>query len=122
MLPAAASPRGVTVVLVPLVSLRDNMLDRCYRAGIQCAEWNPEQPPDGAQIVLVTPEGTLSEEFQHFINRIRASGELDRFIVDECHVVIDSKNGDWRQNVPRAIAELSQHETQMVHLTATLRP
>ena len=35
MLPAAASRPGVTIVIVPLDSLRSNIVDRCRAAGIR---------------------------------------------------------------------------------------
>lgn len=47
-LPAAINPARVTIVIVPLISLRDNMQDRCMKMGIRCAEWHPHQPPDDA--------------------------------------------------------------------------
>jgi superfamily II DNA helicase RecQ len=119
-LPAAMNPAGITVVIVPLNSLEDNMRDRCTRMGIRCAEWHPHQPPDDAQIVLVTPEGTTSEAFHHFVNRQRALGRLDRIVFDESHTVLDSVDG-WRPRV-RQVIELSAHQTQLVYLTATLAP
>ena len=36
MLPVAASRLGVTIVMVPLDSLRFNIVDRCRAAGIRC--------------------------------------------------------------------------------------
>jgi superfamily II DNA helicase RecQ len=37
-LPAAMNPRGMTIVVVPLISLCDNMQDRCEQMGIRCAK------------------------------------------------------------------------------------
>jgi hypothetical protein len=46
-------------------------------------------------------------------------GRLDRIVVDECYVVLDSLNGfrSWML----ALRNLVQAETQIVYLTATLR-
>jgi superfamily II DNA helicase RecQ len=121
MLPAAMSPHGMRIVVVPLVSLQENMADRCRKMGIRCVIWHPHHPADGAQIVLVTPEGTTSEAFQHFINRQRMLGVLDGYVVDEAHVVMESVKG-WRPEVRRAVGELPQHQTQLLYLTATLKP
>lgn len=109
MLPAAMSPQGIRIVVVPSVSLRDNMADRCRKLGIRCAIWHPHQPADGAQIILVTPEGTTSEAFQYFINRQRALGVLDGIVVDEAHVIMESVKG-WRPKV-RALIKLQQYRT-----------
>ncbi|KAF2187533.1 P-loop containing nucleoside triphosphate hydrolase protein [Zopfia rhizophila CBS 207.26] len=46
-------------------------------------------------------------------------GRLDRIVVDECHVVLNSTEG-WRSRI-LALRELFRAETQMVYLTATLR-
>jgi superfamily II DNA helicase RecQ len=93
-LPAAASsPHGVTVVIMPLTSLQDDMKDRYDKAGISCVVWDSRNPADWVSIILVTPEAAVREPFQYFINRQRALGRLERYVFDECHVVLDSKNG-----------------------------
>lgn len=38
MLPAFASEDGVTVVIVPIVSLREDLWERCKAQGIPCAQ------------------------------------------------------------------------------------
>lgn len=77
MLPAWAQPGGTSVVVVPLIALRSDMLNRCRRLGIHTMEWNARQPPDGATVVLVTPESALSPDFMTFINRLRLLHQLD---------------------------------------------
>jgi superfamily II DNA helicase RecQ len=68
MLPAWVSG-GLTVVVVPLIALRQDLEKRCAAAGISCIEWESRRPPDEAAIVLVTPESALSEDFMTFLNR-----------------------------------------------------
>ncbi|KAK4233031.1 P-loop containing nucleoside triphosphate hydrolase protein, partial [Achaetomium macrosporum] len=124
MLPAAcaAGAGGLTIVVVPLVSLRGDIKDRCDALGIECVEWSGRRPHEWAPIVLVTPEAAVSESFGHFVNRQRAMGRLDRIVVDECHVVLDSgAGGAWRSRV-LGLRGLVKAETQLVYLTATLRP
>jgi hypothetical protein len=50
---------------------------------------------------LVTPELAVGESFGHFINRQRAMGRLDRIVIDEYHVVLDSgaAGGSWRSRI-----------------------
>jgi superfamily II DNA/RNA helicase len=119
MLPASVSS-GVTVVVVPLVALRGDMKVRCDRLGIVGAEWDSRRPHEWAQIMFVTPEAAVGEAFGHFINRQRLMGRLDRIVIDECHVVLDSVGG-FRSRM-LALRRLVRAETQMVYLTATLRP
>ena len=124
MLPAAcaAAAGGLTVVVVPLVSLRGDIKDRCDELGIECVEWSGRRPHEWASVVLVTPEAAVGESFGHFINRQRAMGRLDRVVVDECHVVLDSgTGGGWRSRM-LGLRGLVKAETQLVYLTATLRP
>lgn len=60
---------GLTVVVVPLIVLRSDMMRRCQEAGISCVEWESRRPPDEANIVLVTPESALGGDFRQFLNR-----------------------------------------------------
>lgn len=119
MLPALTST-GVTVVVVPLLALKSNLKDRCVRAGIECVEWDSNYPHEWARIVLVVPEVAVSAPFQSFLNRQRAMGRLDRVVVDECHIVLESTKG-WRKQVLK-LRNLVQAETQLIYLTATLKP
>ncbi|KAK3898445.1 P-loop containing nucleoside triphosphate hydrolase protein [Staphylotrichum tortipilum] len=124
MLPAAcrAAAGGLTVVVVPLVSLCGDIKDRCDELGIECVEWSGRRPHEWPSVVLVTPEAAVGESFGHFINRQRAMGRLDRIVVDECHVVLDSgAGGGWRSRM-LWLRGLVKAEVQMVYLTATLRP
>jgi superfamily II DNA helicase RecQ len=56
------------VVVVPLIALRGDMMRRCRKLGISCAEWDSRRPPDAAAVVLVTPELAVREEFATFLN------------------------------------------------------
>jgi superfamily II DNA/RNA helicase len=119
MLPALTST-GVTVVVVPLLALQSDLKDRCVKAGIECVEWDSNYPHEWAQIVLVVPEVAVSAPFQPFLNRQRAMGRLDRVVIDECHIVLESTKG-WRKQVLK-LRSLVQAETQLIYLTATLKP
>jgi superfamily II DNA helicase RecQ len=70
--------------------------------------------------VFVTPKAAVGEAFRHYINQQQAIGRLDQIVVDKCHVVLDSLDG-FRSRM-LALRNLVQAETQIVYLTATLRP
>jgi superfamily II DNA helicase RecQ len=59
---------SMTVVVVPLIALRGDIMQQCRKLGISCAEWESRCPPDAAAIVLVTPESAVGEEFATFLN------------------------------------------------------
>ncbi|EFQ92823.1 hypothetical protein PTT_10012, partial [Pyrenophora teres f. teres 0-1] len=120
MLPASVSPDGVTVVVAPLNALRDDLQDRCDQLGIPCAKWDGRRPPYWARIVLVTPESAVTKAFGRFIDEKRMLHQLDRIVIDECHVLLESTQ-DWRPDLLK-MAEMTEKGTQVVYLTATLPP
>ncbi|KAI7458059.1 hypothetical protein KC351_g18349, partial [Hortaea werneckii] len=120
MLPAFEQSGGVTIVVVPLKSLRADMMERCRAFNIDCAVWSARHAVDGASIVLVTPEKALSPEFGSFVGRLRQTQRLDRIVIDECHVILNDR-WDFRQRLQQ-LGLLAYAETQMLLLTATLPP
>ncbi|KAI9034797.1 DEAD/DEAH box helicase [Aspergillus affinis] len=120
MLPAFVEPGGTTIVVVPLVALRQDMMSRCRALSIPCVAWESRRPPDEATIVLVTPESAVTDDFQTFINRLRQIRRLDRIVIDECHTVLNNQR-DFRPEL-RQLGQLNYARTQIVLLTATLLP
>jgi superfamily II DNA helicase RecQ len=120
MLPAWVEQGGTTVVVIPLIALRGDMMRRCKTLGITCAEWESRHPPDAAAVVLVTPESAVGKAFATFLNRLRATRQLDRIVIDECHIVLNRRYTFRKQM--QQLGKLVAAETQMVMLTATLPP
>ncbi|KAF9882584.1 hypothetical protein FE257_006232, partial [Aspergillus nanangensis] len=120
MLPAWIEPGGTTVVVVPLIALRQDMQQRCQQLGISCTVWESRRPPDAASIILVTPESAITPDFHSFLNRLQMTQRLDRIVIDECHVILQGSS-TFRPAMQR-LGQLIQARTQMVFLTATLPP
>ena len=118
ILPASCST-GITVVVVPLISLRGNLIDRCDKAGIKCVEQDSRKPHEWVVVVLVTPESAVNKGSGNFINRQRAIGRLDWIVINKYHVVLDSTKGQRTQIL--GLRDLVKTETQLVYLTATMR-
>jgi superfamily II DNA helicase RecQ len=118
MLPAWAEQGGTTVVVVPLIALRGDMMRWCRKLGISCAKWDSRRPPNAAAVVLATPESAVGEEFATFLNRLRATRQLDRIVFDECHTVLNRRY-DFRKDMQR-LGKLAAVEMQIVISTATL--
>ena len=88
MLPAACSAQvrgvgvpGMTVVVIPMIALRQDLKRRCDEVGIKCAEWESRQPQSDVSIMLVTPESAVSKAFQTFLIRVQATKQLERITV-----------------------------------------
>jgi superfamily II DNA helicase RecQ len=79
-------------VVVPLVALRQEFQERCTSLGISSTQWESHRPPDEASIVLVTPESAITSEFRTFLNRQVTLRRLDRIMIDECHLVLNTSN------------------------------
>ena len=120
ILPALCEPAGTKIVVVPLISLREDLKARCEKVGLRCSEWDSQRPPDAASIVLVTPESAVSVSFRTFLNRLRNAQRLDRIYIDECHVVLNDSE-TYRKELQQ-LGELIGAETRLVLLTATLPP
>ncbi|KAF8854724.1 hypothetical protein BDZ45DRAFT_693137 [Acephala macrosclerotiorum] len=81
---------GTTIVISPLVSLQEHMVERCQQAGISCVKWDFRHCHSPSQIVIVTLESAVSKTFETFLDRLQGLHQLDRFVFDECYTVLDS--------------------------------
>lgn len=120
MLPALCSPGGITIVVVPLIALREDMQARCEKMGINCTQWNPRRPIFSSGIVLVTPEAVLGEGCQTYINQLKSVCMLDYIFIDEAHVVLNDQT-DFRKQL-QELGRLVHGLATLVLLTATLPP
>jgi len=120
MLPAASCPGGLTIVIVPLVSLQGDLMDRCQKLKISCAEWRSDRVPGDVSIVFVTPESAMTKRFLDFLESRRVMAKVDRIVVDECHTIMEGSL-TFRPKL-RELGTLALVGLQMVYLTATLPP
>ncbi|KAF5227551.1 hypothetical protein FANTH_14744 [Fusarium anthophilum] len=120
MLPAASCPGGLTVVIVPLVSLQGDLMDRCQKLRISCAEWRSDRAPGDVSIVFVTPESAMTKRFLDFLESRRVMAKVDRIVVDECHTIMEGSLS-FRPKL-RELGTLALVGVQMIYLTATLPP
>lgn len=120
MLPAKVSQGGLTIVIVPLNALRDDMKRRCDEAGIESAEWSWKRPTFQAKVVFITPESAVTKAFFRFIQGRKVAGGIDRMIMDEYHMILDSHVG-WRPKMLELV-KMMDMGIQVVFLTATMRP
>ena len=119
-IPSLIDPLGVTIVILPLISLLYDQLSRAKRLNISATIYNPRNPPDSVRLVFTTPETSLTRGFQSYLSRIRTFKQLDRIIIDECHLILNN-NSNFRKQLGR-LGELIDFKTQLILLTATLPP
>ncbi|EWY79399.1 hypothetical protein FOYG_17444 [Fusarium oxysporum NRRL 32931] len=120
MLPAASCLGGLTIVIVPLVSLQGDMMDRCQKHKISCAEWRGDRLPGDVSILFVTPESAMTKRFLDFLESRRLMAKIDRVVIDECHTIMEGSLL-FRPKL-RELGTLALIGVQMVYLTATLPP
>lgn len=121
MLPAFCVPGGVTVVVVPLVALQEDLHRRCEEVQIETVMWDSSRPNRLASIILVTPEAVVSKTFRTFVNRIQRTCKLDRIVVDEWYTILDC-GPQFRPKMLELGRAVVQMGTQLVFLSATLPP
>ena len=102
-----------------MISLRSDLERRCQEVGLNAGRW-PDQAARHARIVLVTPESAVTKAFHRFINGKQATRELDRIVVDESHIILDSTE-TWRPKVLE-LAEFAGRGCQMVTLPTLVFP
>ena len=78
---------GITILVVPLVSLHVDMLRRVREMNIDHLEWQPGERREAA-LVLVSAEAASSKDFVKYARRLIAEQKLDRIVIDECHLTV----------------------------------
>lgn len=115
MLPCTLPDAGITVLVVPLVSLHGDMLRRVRELSIDHLEWRPGESREAA----VSAEAALSKDFIKYARRLIAEQMLDRIVIDECHLTVIA--AEYRPSMVELTA-IRSLRTQFVYLTATLPP
>lgn len=130
MLPAAMDPDGCcTIVIVPFVSLIDDLVRRCENIGIDVVEWTSDRQ-QWATITLVVVERAVRRAgqegesadfstFLQFATNLLSSGKLKRIFFDECHTVVTQESFRPVMNQLYVLRVLS---IPQIFLTATLPP
>ena len=118
MLLVFCSSSGVTVVVVLLIALKQDMARWCRGLEIRVGMWNSKKLLDKMQIMLVMPEGALTDGFNSFLNWLRRQGQLERMVVDKCYVVLN-KQKDFRPKL-KELGQLNVVMVQMVYLMVML--
>jgi superfamily II DNA helicase RecQ len=118
MLPCTLPGAQVTILVVPLVSLRGDLLRRMQALRIDHLEWTPGERREVA-LVIVSTEAASTKDFVKYARGLIARQKLDRIVVDECHLTVTAV--EYRPTMVDVTA-LRCLRTQFVYMTATLPP
>jgi superfamily II DNA helicase RecQ len=106
LIPAKESQNCITIVLIPLSSLRFDFERRCGNLGIQCDEWFEHTNPK-TEIVMVSPENAARKSFLDWAIALKRMGKLARLVYDEAHMVCTQAFRDCFDHHTR-LAEIGQ--------------
>ena len=106
-----------TVVIVPLVLLRLDFLRRCRAFGLDSIVWSSNSHivgrMDGVpRLLFVSVEVTAKHAFRQYAHRLYDTGNLDCFMIDECHLVQTSAH--YRRHMTQ-LSELRQYKLPFIH-------
>lgn len=121
MLPAYCTPRGVNIVIVPMLALQGDLVARFRQNQISVDVWRSDKATRAASAVLVTPESAATKGFRDFVNGLIAREQLDRVFIDECHLVLDGSY-EFRPAFLQLGDVVGDIGVQLILMTATLPP
>jgi hypothetical protein len=122
MLPSRLPGAGTTIVILPLVALRHDMIRRCKQLGLEFRIWDKNQSEHddlGCPLLFVPVESAVKRQFRGYLGRLDSRNQVDRVVFDESHLILTASK--YRPKL-HLIKFLRQLRCQFVFLTATLPP
>ena len=72
MVAAAIDGAGTTVLILLVVALRTNMLDRLRKAGVRYYKWHPRSSNKAAPLVIISTEAAYIEWFIEYVSLLNS--------------------------------------------------
>lgn len=118
VLPTLLPGAQVTVVIAPLVALKNDLVRRCEEWGVGfSSQLTKERLGALANLVLVDVEQATSADGLASLSQLFAADRLDRIVLDEAHLVLNA--ADYRDQVTR-LRFLRAIPVPFICLTGTL--
>ncbi|PQE10617.1 hypothetical protein CJF32_00009743 [Rutstroemia sp. NJR-2017a WRK4] len=114
MVGAALADAGTTILVLPMVALRGDMLRRFYQVGIRPLIWS------SAALVIVSAEAVCTASFLEYCYLQVSKQILDRIVIDKSYLTITAS--DYWLCMAQFGWYVQQIRTQTVWLTAMLPP
>ena len=89
LLPALYKINGTTIIIIPLISLYIDLIQRYHELSISYRVWNTHQSVNRAKIVFITPKGAITSTFTDFLNQLHMIHQLDQIMLNEYHLILD---------------------------------
>ena len=118
VLPTLLPHAEVTVVILPLVALRQDLIRRCTEWKIPFQHYGPGST-QVKPLILVDVQQASGADFKTLLQRLQAAGRLDRLVLDEAHLLLTA--GHYREHLG-LLVELRRFDCPFVCLSATLPP
>ena len=115
LLTSSLSISKVTIVILPLVGLKLDILRRAKEFNIPCSIF--EETREFKNLTLVSIESIVSSTFVGLVQELINSSSLDRIILDECHLLISSSS---YRSIMFRFKEILLLKCQFVFLSSTL--
>ena len=115
LLTSSLSISKVTIVILPLVGLKQDILRRSKEFNIPSIIF--EDTKQFQNLTLVSIETIIEGTFISLVQSLINNNNLDRIIIDECHLLISASN---YRSIMFRFKELLLLSTQFVFLTGTL--
>ncbi len=105
-----------TIVILPLVGLKINMLQRAQDFNIPCSIFEDTEAFN--ILTLVSLETIITNQnFGNLVDSLIIDNKLNRIIFDECHLIITSRS---YRSIMYRIKEILLYKTQFVFLSGTV--
>jgi superfamily II DNA helicase RecQ len=119
IVPAILSGSGMTIIIVLYTELKRQLVTRCTNASLDCKYW-PEAHSSWPRVILVLVETASSDDFLQWAADLHVRGQLDRVVIDECHLTFTITN-EYRRKF-RGLVLLCNLGCPFVFLIGTLPP
>ena len=87
LLPTLLEKGRTTVVVIPMIAVMQDLIDRCNKSNISVAEWSSASTTMSttASLLLVSVEQATESSFHNHLHALHDSRRLSRIVLDECH-------------------------------------
>jgi superfamily II DNA helicase RecQ len=109
---------GITILILPLVSLRGDLLRQVRELVIDHWVWTPHETRT-APLVFVSAKAAGTKAFRAYTYKLAATGSLGRIVLDEAYFTVTAS--EYRAAMVD-LALIRRARTQFVYLTVTLPP